>query len=127
MMGRTQRLYYALMLKDHRANIILRDGHVVACVTYLIGDDDEKYLTHRIPWDYISDDPHGETVYIDQLIVKDNDSLPYIHREFSNVLSKIKQQFPQVKIAKWSRVSASFRKHGIKEGVKTYVHCKSIK
>ena len=126
-MNRTQRLYYSLMVKDNRAHIILRDGHVVAVVTYLIGDDDDKYLHKRVPWDYISDDPHGETVYIDQLIVKEHDSITYIHRKFTDVLAKIKQQFPQVRMAKWVRVGAEFRKRGIKEGVKTYVHCKSIK
>jgi hypothetical protein len=119
--------YYHEMLRRDRAHLIIRDGHLVAVVTYLIGDDDDKYLHNRVPWEIIEDDPDRRTVYIDQLLVKDHDSYSYIHREFKNVLIKIKQQFPQVKRAKWIRIGAMFRKHGIKEGAKSYVHCKDIK
>jgi hypothetical protein len=66
------------MLENKRAHLILRDGHIVAIMTYLIGDDDDKYLHQRIPWTYIPDDVDGSTVYIDQLIVKEHDSLSYI-------------------------------------------------
>ena len=119
--------YYYEMLRRDRAQLIIRDGHLIAVVTYLIGDDDDKYLHNRIPWQLTEDDPSGTTVYVDQLIVKDNVPYKHIHREFTTVLSKIKKEFPQVKAAKWIRIGAMFRKHSITEGAKTYVHCKRIK
>jgi len=115
------------MLEKHRAHVILKDGHVAAILTYLIGDDDDKYLHKRIPWTEIQDNVDGTTVYIDQLIVREHAAYKCIHKELSNVLSMIRNQFPQVKRAKWIRTDAMFRKHGIKEGVKAYVHCKDIK
>lgn len=126
-MDENNKAYYYKMLEAGRAQLIIRDDHLVAIVTYLIGDDDDKYLHNRVPWEIIEDDPSGSTVYIDQLLVKEHDSLPYIHREFNNVLNKTKQQFPQVERAKWIRIGAMFRKHGLKEGAKSYVHCKRIK
>jgi hypothetical protein len=80
-----------------------------------------------VPWDLIEDEPTGTTVYIDQLLVKDKGAYPTIHREFTTVLSNIKRKFPQVERAKWIRIGAMFRKHGIKEGATTHVHCKHIK
>lgn len=118
--------YYREMLRRERALLIIREGHVIGVVTYLIGEDDQRYLHERIPWTIIDDDPSGTTAYIDQLIVREHDSLPYIHREFRNVCKYVKEQFPQVKRVKWIRIGAMFRKHGLKEGVKSYVHCKSI-
>lgn len=123
----SQKLYYQLMLGMHRAYLITRNDHLVAVVTYLIGNDDDKYLHNREPWTIIKDEPWGKTAYIDQLIVKDHDSLPYIHREFSNLIMRLRQEFPQIERVKWIRVGAGFRKHGRKEGVKTYVHCKNLK
>jgi hypothetical protein len=121
-----QKLYYQLMLGMNRALLITRDDHLVAVVTYLIGDDDDRYLHDRVPWTLIEDEPWGTTAYIDQLIVKEHDSYSYIHKEFRNVIKHIKQQFPQVKRVKWIRIGAMFRKHRQKEGVKSYVHCKDI-
>ena len=127
-MEENNKAYYYEMLHRDRAHLIIRDNHLIAIVTYLIGDDDDRYLHNRVPWEPIEDDPYfGTTVYIDQLLVKEHDSYSYIHREFKNVLTKIKQQFPQVERARWIRIGAMFRKHGIKEGAKSYVHCKSIK
>jgi len=123
----TNKQYYYEMLHRDRAQLIFRDDHLVAIVTYLIGDDDDKYIHNRVPWEIIEDSTNGTTVYIDQLIVNEHDSYSYIHREFSKVLTKIKQQFPLVERAKWIRIGAMFRKHGLKEGAKSYVHCKSIK
>lgn len=119
--------YYHEMLQRDRAQLIIKDGHLVSIVTYLIGDDDEKYLHRRVPWELIEDEPAGTTVYVDQLLVKDKGAYPYIHREFTTVLNNIKKKFPQVERAKWIRIGAMFRKHSIKEGAKSYVHCKSIK
>ena len=119
--------YYHEMLRRDRGHMAIQDGHLIAIVTYLIGDDDDKYLHNRVPWEIIDDDPTGTTVYIDQLLVKDHAGRSYIHKEFTKVLSKIKQQFPQVERAKWIRIDAMFRKHGIKEGAKSHVHYKSIK
>jgi hypothetical protein len=119
--------YYREMLKRDRAQLIVKDGHLVAIVTYLIGDDDDKFIHNRVPWKLIEDAPTGTTVYVDQLIVKDDVPYRTIHREFTTVLHNIKQKFPQVEVAKWIRVGAMFRKHGIKEGAKTYVHSKRIK
>jgi hypothetical protein len=107
--------------------LIIKEGHLVAVVTYLIGNDDDKFIHNRVPWELIDDDPAGTTVYVDQLIVKDDAPYRYIHREFTTVLHNIKQRFPQVEEAKWIRIGAMFRKHGIKEGAKTYVHSKRIK
>ena len=126
-MDDNNKAYYHEMLARDRAQVIIKEGHLVAIVTYLIGDDDDKYLHNRVPWELIEDNPCGSTVYIDQLIVKDKGVYRYIHREFTTVLNKIKQKFPQVTDAKWIRIGAMFRKHGIKEGAKAYVHHKSIK
>ena len=119
--------YYHEMLKRDRGQLSFKDGHLIAVMTYLIGDDDDKYIHNRVPWMLIEDDPTGTTVYVDQLIVKDATPYRYIHREFTTVLQNIKQKFPQVTVAKWIRIGAMFRKHGIKEGAKTYVHSKRIK
>jgi len=126
-MDDNNKAYYYKMLERGRAQIIIKDDHVAAVVTYLIGNDDDKYLHSRTPWTIIEDDPTGRTVYVDQLIVKDHHAYSHIHREFTKVLTNIKQQFPQVERAKWIRIGAMFRKHGIKEGAKSYVHCKNIK
>ena len=119
--------YYREMLARDRAQLVIKEGHLVAIVCYLIGDDDDKYIHDRVPWELIDDDPTGTTVYIDQLIVKDDTPYKHIHREFTVVLRNIKQKFPQVTVAKWIRIGAMFRKHGITEGAKTYVHSKRIK
>ena len=126
-MNRTQKAYYHEMLRRGRAQLVLKDGHLIGIITYLIGDDDGKYLYNRVPWELIEDDPQGTTVYIDQLLGKDKGVYPNAHREFTIILGNIKQKFPQVERAKWIRIGAMFRKHGIKEGAKSYVHCKSIK
>lgn len=119
--------YYHEMLRRDRGRLVIQDGHLIAVVTYLIGDDDEKYLHKRVPWQIIEDDPTGTTVYIDQLLVKDHAGYAQIHREFTDMLGRVKEQFPQVERAKWIRIGAMFRKHSIKEGAKSHVHCKSIK
>lgn len=125
-MDGAQKNYYREMIKRERGFVILKDGHVAAIVTYLIGDDDKKYLFDRTPWELIDDEPQGKTVYVDQLLIKDHAAQGCMHEEFSNFLTHVKEQFPQVVRAKWIRIGAMFRKHGIKEGVKSYVHCKNI-
>lgn len=121
-----QTKYYSDMLSIGRGHLVTKHDHVIAIVTYLIGSDDEKYLTKRIPWTLIDDNPDGETLYIDQLIVKGADSSGYIHREFGRFLGWAKEEFKNIKQVKWMRVNADFRKHGNKEGVKANVHCKNI-
>lgn len=125
-MDEEQKRYYRTMVNRDRGFVVLKDGHVAAIVTYLIGDDDDKYLHKRVPWTLIEDEPWGTTVYVDQLLIKDHAARGCIHNEFKNFLTKVKEQFPHVKRAKWIRIGAMFRKHGIKEGVKSYVHCKNI-
>lgn len=115
------------MLERNRGHIFVKDGHVAAVATFFIGDDDDKFLYNREPWTLIDDDPDGETVYIDQLIVKDHQANGVMHREFAMFLKWIKEHFPKTKRAKWVRVNAEFRKHGLKEGVKSNVHTKNFK
>ena len=119
--------YYRDMLDRGRGYICTNDRHVIAICTFFVGDDDEKYLTGHIPWAIIDDDPKGTTLYIDQLIVKDDKPVRVVHSEFTRFLKWAKTQFPNIQRAKWVRVNAEFRKHGIKEGVKSNVHVKSIK
>ena len=107
--------------------MFLKDGHIAAIATFFIGDDDGRYLYDRVPWTVIEDDPTGKTVYIDQLLIKDHAANGCMHREFTLFLRWIKNNFPNVKCAKWARVNAEFRKHGIKEGVKSNVHTKNIR
>ena len=127
-MDDSQRKYYHDMLRRDRGRHVIKDGHLIGVITVFIGDDDEKYLTNHEPWTVVDDDENGETLYIDQLLSsKKEDSTSYVHREFTRFLKGIKKEFPNIKRAKWVRVDANFRKHGIKEGVKQYVHCKNFK
>ena len=122
-----QKKYYHEMLERDRGYIFIKDNHVAAVVTFFVGDeDDEKYL-FREPWTIVDDDPYGTTLYIDQLLVKDHSATKIIHKEFAIFLAFIKEAFPTIQRAKWVRVNAQFRKHGIKEGVKSNVHIKNLK
>ena len=119
--------YYHTMLDRNRGHLFLKDGHIAAIATFFIGDDDDKYIYNREPWTIIDDDENGETVYIDQLIVKDHAANGCMHKEFATFLKWVKKNFPNTKRAKWVRVNAKFRKHKIKEGVKSNVYTKSFK
>ncbi len=126
-MDLAQRQYYDDMRSRDRATLIIKDGHLVGILTYFVGDDDSKYLLNHTPWTVVDDDPNGSTLYIDQwLVYKGRSTSSYVHREFTKLLHKLKKQFKNIKRAKWIRVDAQFRKHGIKEGVKRHVHCKNI-
>lgn len=122
-----QKQYYLDMVDAKRGFMIVLNGRLVAVITFLIGDDDDKYLFFRKPWTCIEDDPTGTTIYIDQFITKERTSA-YIHKEFSKILKKIKRDFPNVRKAKWLRASALFRKKGVRDDkAKVIVHCKNIK
>jgi len=126
-MDDSQVQYYHDMLARDRAVMLVKEGHLVSIVTFFVGDDDDKYLTCHEPWTIVEDDPNGSTLYIDQwLTYKGRSTAGYIHREFSKGLVSLKEKFVNLKRAKWIRVGAQFRKHGITEGVKRYVHCKNI-
>lgn len=126
-MDDSQKKYYKDMLERNRGHIFIKDGHVAAIATFFIGDDDGRYLYNRVPWTVIPDDSNGTTLYIDQLLVKDHQAHGVMHREFALFLKWVKNNFPNIKRAKWVRVDAAFRKHGIKEGVKSNVYIKDIK
>jgi hypothetical protein len=117
------------MVDRGRGTLVIKDGHLVSIVTYFVGDDDEKYLTHHVPWTIVDDDPNGKTLYIDQFLTyKGRSTARYIHREFTKLLKELKKQFPNITTAKWVRVGAQFRKNGKIEGVthgKT-VHSKNL-
>ena len=122
-----QKQYYKDMLAKDRGHLFIKDGHVAAVITFFIGNDDEKFLTKRVPWTMLEDDADGETVYIDQLLVKDHAGQDCIHREFAEFLNWVKTTFPNTKRAKWTRVNANFRKHQAIEGVSSNVHTKNFK
>ena len=116
------------MLGRDRGTLIIKDGHLVSIVTYFVGDDDDKYLLEHTPWTIVEDDPLGSTLYIDQwLTMNKNTTSSYVLREFTKLLKELREKFTNIKRAKWIRVDAQFRKHGIKGGVKRYVHCKNFK
>jgi len=119
--------YYYDMLQRGRGHLFQKDGHIAAVITFFIGDDDAKYLYNHEPWTVVDDDPDGTTVYIDQLIVSGHQGNGCMHRELAVFLRWVKKEFKNVKRAKWVRVNAEFRKHGIQEGVKANVHTKSIR
>lgn len=119
--------YYHDMLARDRAVMVIKDGHLAHLVTFFVGDDDEKYLFEHTPWEMIDDDPNGSTLYIDQLLTyKGRSAVRQAHREFAKLIRSLKEKFVNLKTVKWIRVGAQFRKHGITEGVKRYVHCKDI-
>ena len=127
-MDEVQRKYYYDMIESGRASLIVKDGHLVSIVTFFVGDDDDKYLLEHTPWTIVEDDPNGSTLYIDQwLTYKGRSTSSYVHREFTKLLKSLRGKVPNIKRAKWVRVDAQFRKHGIKRGVKRYVHCKNFK
>lgn len=114
------------MLEINRGYLLIKNDHVAAVITFFIGSDDEKFLYKRNPWTLIMDDPQGDTVYVDQLLVKEHEGNGCIHKEFSKFLSHIKNNFPNVKRAKWMRANVMFRKHELKEG-ESNVHIKNIR
>lgn len=117
-MDALQKNYYRDMLERGRATMLIKDGHLLGIVTYFVGDDDEKFLTHHKAWTLVEDDENGETLYIDQLIIhKEKPTALFIHREFKKLLLELKKKFPNIKRVKWVRVGAQFRKHGNLEGV----------
>lgn len=119
--------YYHDMLARDRAVMIIKNKHLVGLVTFFVGDDDEKYLLGHTPWTVVDDDPAGSTLYIDQwLTYKGRSMAGNVHREFSNGLKSLREKFVNIKTVKWVRVGAQFRKHGITEGVKRYVHSKDF-
>lgn len=115
------------MLERNRGHLFIKDGHVAAVATFFIGDDDDRFLHKRTPWTVIPDDAEGETAYIDQLVIKDHAANGCMHKEFAMFLNWLAETFPNTKRAKWVRVDAGFRKHGLKEGVKSNVHIKNFK
>ena len=126
-MDDSQKKYYRDMLDNNRGRLCVKHGHVIAVVTFFIGDDDGRYLHNREPWTVIPDDPMGTTVYIDQLLIKDKEAYKHLREELTDFMDWVKYDFKNVKRAKWVRVNAAFRKHGLKEGVKSNVHCKNFK
>lgn len=122
-----QKQYYVDMMDRKRGFMVFNGSRLIAMVTYLIGDDDKKYLVDKEPWVLIDDDPSGSTVYIDQMITKEP-THKYIHREVTKGLRRIKQDFPNVTKAKWLRAPALFRKKGVRDDkAKLVIHCKNIK
>jgi hypothetical protein len=125
-----QKKYYLDMLKRERGVLITRDEKLVCIVTFFVGDDDRKFLTHHVPWTMVDDNALGSTLYIDQMITyKGRSTYRYIHREFTNLLKELTEKFPNIKTVKWIRVGAQFRKHGKIEGVTDgrRIHSKDIK
>lgn len=125
-----QKAYYWDMMDRGRAVLVTRDGHLVAVVTFFIGDDDRKYLTEHVPWTLVDDEPTGTTLYIDQMLAyKGRPTHSFIHSEFNNLLRELKKKFKNIKTVKWVRVGAQFRKHGKIEGVTNgrRIHSKDIK
>lgn len=118
--------YYAHMLEHNRGFLIQHQGKLTLLVTYLLGDDDEKYLHHRVPWEIIDDDPSGTTMYIDQCIT-DKQAYRTLLGELDRVMRAVKHDYSQVQRAKWVRVGAQFRKHNTLEGATRHVYCKNIK
>ena len=126
-MNDAQKKYYRDMLDRDRGHIFIIDGHVGGIVTFLIGDDDEKYLYNKEPWKIIDDDPNGGTLYVDQLLIKSATPIRQVHKEASKFFKWAVKTYPNVKRAKWVRVNAAFRKHGSNEGVTSNVHTKNIR
>ena len=124
------RKYYDDMLARGRGVLIIQEGKLAGVVTFFVGDDDEKFLTHHTPWTIVDDDPMGTVLYIDQFIAyKGRSMMRKIHKEFSDGLKELKKKFPNITTVKWIRVGAQFRKHGQIEGVTNgrRIHSKSIK
>ena len=129
-MNDAQKQYYDDMLRRERGVLIVNEGHLVAIVTFFVGDDDRKYLKDHRAWTIVEDDPNGTTLYIDQMIgFKGRPTHSFIHREFTNLLKELKTKFPNIKQAKWVRVGSQFRKHGKIEGVTNgrRIHHKDLK
>jgi len=127
-MDEAQQQYYYDMLARGRAVLILRDGHVAGVVTFFVGDDDEKFLTHHVPWTLAEDNVDGATLYIDQFLAYKSRSMgAQIHREFNSGLKDLKKRFKNINKVKWVRVGAQFRKNKITEGVTNVIHCKNLK
>lgn len=129
-MDDSQKRYYYDMIRRDRSALVLCDGKLVSVVTFFIGNDDERFLTHHVPWTIVEDDPNGTIVYIDQMITyKGRATHAFIHREFTNLLRSLKEKFPNIKTVKWIRVGAQFRKHGKIEGVINgrRIHSKDIR
>jgi hypothetical protein len=128
-MNRTQTQYYRDMMERERGVLITNNDKLVSVVTFFVGDNDEKFLTHHTPWQVVDDDPMGTTLYIDQMLTyKGRETHSFIHKEFKNLLVELKTKFPNIKTVKWIRVGAQFRKHGKIEGVTNgrRIHSKSI-
>jgi len=127
-MDEAQQQYYYDMLSRGRAAIILNDGHVAGVLTFFVGDDDKKFLTHHVPWTIVEDDPNGTIFYIDQLLSsKVRNMGDNIHNLLSDILRDSKKKFKNINKVKWVRVGAQFRKNKITEGVTNVIHCKNLK
>lgn len=125
-----QKRYYWSMVEHNRGLIIMKDNKVAAIVTYFIAfEDDIRFMYTREPWTIIQDDGQGDTLYIDQILIKTGGKYN-IFREFTKVMGKLKQEFPNLKRVKWSRASADVRKKGVNHAgtqTKFIVHCKDFK
>ena len=120
-----QKAYYKQMVDNDRGVLLVPDGeHLVALLTYFVGDDDVRFLYEKEPWTVIPDDPGGTTLYIDQLITNDR-THAFIHSEFTGVMRFIKTKHPNITKAKWVRANVSFRRYGL-EG-EPHVYCKNLK
>lgn len=125
-----QQQYYWTMIEFNRGRIILKDNEVAAIVTYFVAfEDDDKYLFYRKPWTIIRDNGQGDTLYIDQMIIRAKGKYN-IHRELTQLMGKLKQEFTNLKRVKWLRASADIRKKGVGYAgtqTKFNVHCKNFK
>ena len=127
-MDEAQQQYYYDMLARGRAAMILNDGHVAGIVTFFIGDNDKKFLTHHVPWTIVEDDPDGTVIYIDQFLSSNVRNMGRcIHYVLSDILKDSHKKFKNIKTVKWVRVGAQFRKNKITEGVTNAIHSKNFK
>ena len=117
--------YYYEMMRLNRGQIITRHGKVIGVFTYFVGDDDDKYIHNKEPWEVVKDDSNGTKLYIDQLLIKSS-VRHWIHREIPRVIKELRREFPNIKQVVWSRAPLEVRKNGEYKG-SSRVYYKSIK
>ena len=89
--------YFNSMIKDSRVIIIRKDYLPYAVLTFSITDEPDKYLK-KGPWEYLSHDVNGKTIYIEKLISKGWDK--ELRRDFESTLTFL---YPQIEYGIWHR------------------------
>jgi len=103
MMDKEQVSYYHKMNLANRLLPLKINGELKGFITFFIDNEIGKYI-NRYPWDFVNDNPEGNTLYIDQFLSNKEDDNPKLSLGvWFNIKQYFKQNYPHVERIIWVR------------------------